>query len=180
MKGAKPSVLSSKVDYQNPRFRVLHDQLEWPNGYIGDYYIFEAKPCVIIIASRDEQILVVEQYRYTIDEVTTEFPMGGVEEGEEPEAAARRELFEETGHGAERFELVARQARAVGSTRKWCYVFVAHEPVSHSNTPARDVTEDDVKWKWIPLSEFRAKIQRGEIISQDSMAAWGVYREQES
>ena len=45
--------------------------------------------------------MLVEQYRYGIDRVTLELPAGAIDPGEAPEAAARRELREETGYEAD-------------------------------------------------------------------------------
>lgn len=177
IKKQKPEVLSTQVDYQNPRFCVRHDQLMWPNGHKGEYFVIEGSPFVIIIVERNGQIAVVEQYRYTIDQVTTELPKGGIEQGESPEDAAQRELREEVGCSAERLELLATLACSIGNSRKRCYVFLAHGAVPLSDAQPKDATEEDMRCAWFAIEDLRAKIRAKEIFDQDSLAAWAVYRE---
>ncbi len=172
----KPTVLFSQVDYENPRFRVLHDHLQWPNGHKGEYFIIEGAPFVIILAVRDSQIAVVRQYRYTVDRVTIEFPKGGIEAGESPEQAALRELREEAAYVADRLELLATLACSIGNTRKQCYVFLAQDLSPSPEAAHRDATEHDMCCTWIQIDAFRSQIRSGEIIDQDSLAAWGIYQ----
>jgi len=122
-------------------------------------------------------IALVEQYRYTVDAVTVEFPMGGIEEGESPEDAARRELLEEADCSAERFELLSVSACGLGTSRKRCYVFVAHGPTSAPVAGQKDATEADLRASWVPIGDFRSKIRTGKIIDQDTLAAWATYCE---
>ncbi len=172
----KPTVLSTRVDYENRYFRVHHDHLQWPNGHRGEYFVIEGRPFVVVIAERDGEIALVEQYRYTVDRVTTELPKGLIEPGESPEDAARRELREEVGYFAERFELLATIASSIGNSRKSCHVWLAHHPIPLLDEQGKDATEDDLRCHWIPVSEFVAKIRLGEIMEQDSLAAWAVYQ----
>ena len=68
-------------------------------------------------------LLLVRQYRPAVGAETLELPSGHVEDGELPEAAARRELAEETGYGAEKFELLGTLAPDTGrlGNKLWCF-----------------------------------------------------------
>lgn len=69
-----------------------------PDETAGDFYVLEAPEWINIIAlTTENQIILVEQYRHGIDEVTLELPGGMVDEGERPFESAQRELLEETG-----------------------------------------------------------------------------------
>lgn len=65
----------------------------------GHFYTFTKKNFVVIVARSAEcKYLCVWQYRQGIDQITCEFPAGGMEEGENPLDCAKRELMEETGY----------------------------------------------------------------------------------
>jgi 8-oxo-dGTP pyrophosphatase MutT (NUDIX family) len=75
-------------------------------GGEGDdaYYTFRSPDSVMVLPiTREGRVLVVRQWRLARDRVTTELPAGGMDDGEMPEQAARRELLEETGYGGGTF-----------------------------------------------------------------------------
>ena len=74
----------------------------FPDGSVFEpYYSYSRKDYAVIVAEDENgDLLCVRQYRQGIRKVTTEFPAGGIEKGEEDKAldAAKRELLEETGY----------------------------------------------------------------------------------
>ena len=70
------------------------------DGVEGDYIIMDAPDWVIVIAEHNDNFLMVKQWRHGEAGLSVEFPGGVIDAGEEPEAAARRELEEETGYKA--------------------------------------------------------------------------------
>ena len=67
------------------------------NGVEGDYIIFDTPDWVIVIPEKDDNFLMVKQFRHGENALSIEFPGGVIDKGEEPEVAAVRELEEETG-----------------------------------------------------------------------------------
>jgi len=62
------------------------------------YYLFQCRDWVQVIAQDEsDNYIMVEQYRHGGKKIFLEFPGGVIDEGEEPEQAARREMLEETG-----------------------------------------------------------------------------------
>lgn len=100
------------------------------DGVADAHYLINCTDFVVVIALNPQgHLLLVRQFRPAISDISLEFPSGHVEPGESPEAAARRELLEETGHVAEDIELVTTLSPAIGrfTNRMWCYfVSVAH------------------------------------------------------
>lgn len=62
------------------------------------YYTIKSKNGIIILAiTKDDKVVLTKQFRPAIRKYTLELPAGEIEEGEDSEAAAKRELYEETG-----------------------------------------------------------------------------------
>ncbi|MEI6075384.1 MAG: NUDIX hydrolase [Verrucomicrobiota bacterium] len=110
-----------KTVFSTPWFQVLESVV------MGDkipHYAIQSPDFVVVIAitERDE-LLLVRQFRHAVNDITLELPAGHVEPGETPEQAARKELFEETGHLADKFELIANLSPSPARfmNRMWCY-----------------------------------------------------------
>ncbi|MGV6945902.1 NUDIX hydrolase [Sphingobacterium kyonggiense] len=104
----KWKVLDSKYIIQRPWATLRIDRLEMPSGHIKEeYYVLEYPTWVNMIGiTEDNQILFVRQYRHGAQTIMVELPAGVVEEGEDPEVAARRELLEETGYAFDDCEYI--------------------------------------------------------------------------
>jgi ADP-ribose pyrophosphatase len=104
----KWKLLESKYIIQRPWATLSVDKLELPNGNIKDeYYVLEYPTWVNMVAiTEDGNVLFVKQYRHGADQIMVELPAGVVEDDEEPEVAARRELLEETGYAFDKIEYI--------------------------------------------------------------------------
>jgi 8-oxo-dGTP pyrophosphatase MutT (NUDIX family) len=92
------TVLDSAVLYGNPWITVLEDRVVQPDGLKGTFGIVEMKPGVSVLPIDDEgQVYLVRAYRYTLDRDCLATIAGGIDGGESPADAARRELREEGG-----------------------------------------------------------------------------------
>jgi 8-oxo-dGTP pyrophosphatase MutT (NUDIX family) len=97
--------LASREVYDNAWIRVREDTVTRPDGEQGIYGVVHFKNIAIgILAIEGDFIYLVGQYRYPLDRYSWEIPEGGCGEGEDPLAAARRELEEETGLSAAKWE----------------------------------------------------------------------------
>jgi ADP-ribose pyrophosphatase len=92
------TVLDSAVQFSNPWITVREDRVIQPDGEEGAFGVVELIPGVSVLPVDDDGIVyLVRVYRYTIDRQSLEALAGGIEEGEDPQEAARRELREEAG-----------------------------------------------------------------------------------
>jgi 8-oxo-dGTP pyrophosphatase MutT (NUDIX family) len=95
--------------YDNPWIGVREDQVIQPDGKPGIYGVVHFKNKAIgILAVEDDQLYLVGQYRYPLERYSWEIPEGGCPELEDPLATAQRELREETGLKASRWEELGR------------------------------------------------------------------------
>ena len=102
------------------------------------YYMLTLPDYVSVIAlTAERDVLLVEQFRPVVERDTVELPSGHVDPGETPEQAARRELLEETGFVAARFDLLGTLVPDVGrlANRMWCYFAADARPGEMPHTP---------------------------------------------
>jgi len=100
-------VLKSREVYSGRVIQVRVDSIIEPGGLKAVREVVRHSGSVVILAqARDGRIVLVRQYRYPARESLWELIAGGIEPGETPLAAARRELVEETGYRAGRCRLL--------------------------------------------------------------------------
>jgi ADP-ribose pyrophosphatase len=123
-----------EVVFDSDWFQVLEKTVP---GWDRPHYAIRSPDFVIVVALNERrQLLLVRQYRPAVGMTTLELPAGHVDAGESPEAAARRELREETGHEAETMELMSilSPSTARFTSRLWCYF--AHQLRPLDRVPA--------------------------------------------
>jgi 8-oxo-dGTP pyrophosphatase MutT (NUDIX family) len=92
------TVLDTTVHYRNPWITVREDRVIQPDGQEGAFGVVEMTPGVSVLpVDEDGTVYLVRVYRYTLDRHSVEALAGGIEDGEDPQEAARRELREEAG-----------------------------------------------------------------------------------
>ncbi len=96
MKDAR--ILETEVLLPKPK-RFVRELVQMPDGYQCDWYYTDTPPSVMIVPlTADGSLVFVRQYRHNLRSHQLELPAGAISDGEEPEAAAIRELEEETGY----------------------------------------------------------------------------------
>lgn len=99
MNWKKVSERIEKVGYK----RVTFKDFELPGGTISEYTTWgtATNNAAIIALTEDSKVVIAQQFRPGPERILYELPGGGVEQGEDPAEAARRELLEETGYTSE-------------------------------------------------------------------------------
>lgn len=163
--------LSSETVYENAWLELSHRDVINPSGNKGIYGLvkFKNQAIGVIPVDSDDNIYLVGQYRYAIDEYSWEIPEGGGKLGADPLDAAKRELKEETGLLANKWTKLARIHTSNSATNEEGFLFIAEELTQDLAEP--EDTEDLQVWK-LPLKEAVEMVMRSEIT--DSLSVAGI------
>lgn len=96
---------------KNSWIALRKDTCITPSGkIIPDYYVLEMQDVSCVIAlTVDHKIVFIEEYKHGVQKKILQIPCGYIENGENPDETAKRELLEETGYSAK-------------STKEWFYL----------------------------------------------------------
>ena len=163
--------LSSEILVETPYFALRADRLRLPDGAVKDpYYVIERPDAAIVFPlTREGEVVLVRQYRPAIERVELGLPAGLVEDGEEPEKAARRELSEETGYAGGEWESLGAVASSPSLKDNWAHLYLARgvEFVA----PQRPDEYERLEVVTVPIGELLPKIYADEIVSSSGVAA---------
>lgn len=165
-------VLNSKISYQDRWIKVRSDSCQTLSGkVIEPYHVLEYPDWVNVVAlTQQQEIVLVRQYRHGSQKIMTELPSGAIEKNDlSPEAAARRELLEETGFSGDRFFEIGSYSPNPANHSNTCYAFLALDVYSVQEQMP-DPTED-LEVIRLPFKEFLRGTWSGEIPVQAPHAA---------
>ena len=166
--------LSSKIVYENKWMKLREDEFERDSGSQGVYTVVDKPDFVVIIAIENDDIYLVEQYRYTVSIRALEMPQGAWE-GQydvEPEKLAAGELKEETGLIAKSMTYVGYQYLAYGFCSQGYHVFLASDFTQGEQE--LDQEEEGLLCKKVKLSQFEKMIIEGDIKDATTVNAFGL------
>ena len=111
---------------------------------------------IALLFNDDAELLVVRQFRPALDEMTMEFPAGAIDPGEDPVAAARREILEETGHQSQLFQLGDYFHLMMNRTNVRDYLFCGIAKAQEPYQP-----EDGIVHEWVSRDYLLSAALRG-------------------
>jgi 8-oxo-dGTP pyrophosphatase MutT (NUDIX family) len=163
-------VLTEKPVYDNPWISVTEYDVINPNGGKGIYGKVHYKNVAMGIVPLDEHYntWLVGQYRFTLNQYSWEIPEGGGPFGEDPVKAAQRELEEETGLHAARWEKILEMHLSNSVSDEYCIVYLARELSQHHASPEET---EQLQVKKIPFNEVYAMVEKAEITDAVTVAA---------
>lgn len=147
--------------YQFPKFRI--DSCELPSGKPYKAYVFEFDSWANVVAlTKNNEVVLVKQYRHGVQEVLLELPGGVVDNGENPLEGAKRELMEETGYSAGSIIEVGRlyPNPAIQQNTLYCYLAL---DVELTGVQHLDEAEE-IEVHLVPLDELVEMVRQGKFL----------------
>ena len=162
-------LLKSETLMKGRAFCIRRDYLKTPDGRETKFEIIEHSGSVIIIPiDENGKILLVRQYRHATGSDLLELPAGTLEDNEDPEVCAAREIREETGMAAGVLTKMGEFYLAPGYSTEFMVVYLATEL---SPKPLKADDDEFLSVESIPVAEVFEKAERGEIPDAKSLAA---------
>lgn len=163
------TVHGERAIYTSPWVSLHLADVEIPGGERFEHHVVRARgPAAGTIVHRDGAILLLYRHRFITDSWGWEIPAGGADPGEALEDAARRECIEETGWAPGRLRHLTSYYYANGLCDGQFALFLA-DSAERVGDPV-DVAEFE-RIEWVPVSEVRALIERGEMPDGLSLTA---------
>jgi len=162
--------VKSKIVYKNDWITVREDDVIRPDGKPGIYGVVETRIATGVVAiTPNNEVYLVGQYRYPIDRYSWEIIEGGTELGEDPLDCAKRELREEGGLIAAKWEELGPPVYLSNChSNELALFFLARELTEVETQP--EGTEV-LQLKLIPLAEVFSMVDSGEITDAMSVIA---------
>ena len=170
----KEEKISSNTIYDGKIIKCCLDSVKLPNDKIVNReVVLHSGGVVIIPITKDNKFIMVEQYRYPINQGLLEFPAGRLDkENEKPIDAAIRELSEETGYKALSIKELSYIFTAPGFCSEKLYIFLAQDLEKGEVHLDEDEFVDVV---YLSAEEIKEKIKNFEKFVAKSFAAWSLY-----
>lgn len=173
MKKSKPpspfSTQSSRIAWSSPWFQVRQDQIQLPDGSAAVYNIVQHDGAVWVIPVTEEgEIVLVYNYRYTVDDWCWEIPAGGIKPGQSLEQSVEAELLEEIGGMARQIEYAGCFYTSNGICNEIAHVYIASGvTLGQTNHEPAEVMEVHPK----PIEEVLAMAKANQISDGPSALA---------
>lgn len=151
--------LKNEVIFNGCMLRIERDTVRLPNGLETSREVVRHPGAVAIIALKDQQLLLVRQYRYAIAQTTLEIPAGKLDPQELPLDCAVRELREETGYRGT-MEPISTFFTTPGFSDEVIYLFLALDLVWDPLSPDDD---EFIEVERIPWDEAVQRAQQSEF-----------------
>jgi ADP-ribose pyrophosphatase len=138
--------------------RLVYEETPLPR----DIFVFACPDwCNVVAETESGELVLVWQYRFGTDEMSLEVPGGVIDPGEEPLAAAQRELKEETGYEAESFELLSVVEPNPALQGNRCFTYLARGARLAGATAFDEL--EDLETLLVPKADVEGLIDDGAI-----------------
>jgi ADP-ribose pyrophosphatase len=161
---SKLRVFSSRTVYRGPVFTVTTDEVQEPGGIRVRRDIIHHTGSVVILAVDQSRatprVLLERQYRHAANAYLWELPAGRIDPGEQPLAAAKRELHEETGYLAAHWRRILNFYASPGFVAETMTVYLA---TGLRPGPAKPEADEVIYKRLVPLPTAVRMVLKGTI-----------------
>ena len=165
-------VLGKRRIYASEWINVDFWSVRLPDGtVVEDYTVLDyPQPAVAVLPiGADGRVLMIDHYRFITDTRGWELPAGRVDPGESVDAAAGRELLEETGHSAASWTTLGQYHPSNGSSNQVFHLKIARDLTRQSDPTD---TNETMALRWFEPREIRELLRGNEI--RDGLSLTGL------
>jgi len=168
-------IIHSELLFQNRWMELHEDKVEVRPGKITHYTWYRTPDVAVIVPFIDKDTLVmIRQYRHPLRKVLLEFPAGHMENKENPEKTATRELLEETGYHATEIEEVYAYNPSVNISKQLIHIFRGRNLVKGGYEHDSDSVEDIRKVEMVSVEELKRMIMAGKVENAGTLIAYFI------
>ncbi len=160
--------LSSETIFEGRILKLRVDTIQRVDGRQSTREVIEHAPCIAVIAvDADDNVLLVKQFRKALEKELLEIPAGGIDAGEDPEAAVMREMQEETGFRPQRLERLGGLYSSPGFCNEYLYLYLATDLI-----PSQLYAEDTagIEVVRVPVAQITDLVTSGRIEDSKTIA----------
>ena len=163
--------LATDYPYNHHMFRVRRDQVRWPDGHVAPYVYVQSTGAVWVVpVTADGQIVLIRQFRYTLDDWCWEVVAGGFHDFTgSPLDLAKKELAEEIGGESDDWHYVGSFRPGVGIIDEICHIVLARG-VRLNHEPQREPSEI-IEVYLVPPERALEMARNGEMMDGHSALA---------
>jgi len=165
-------VISSKTSFRGPVFSVMTDEVEEPGNIHARRDVIRHSGSIVILplddSGRTPRVLLERQYRYAAGIRMWELPAGRVDPGENNLAAAKRELLEETGYTASKWQKALYFYVSPGFLDESMTVYLARGLKKGLAQPEED---ERIAVRFFPLHQAVRMAMTGKIVDAKTIAS---------
>jgi len=166
--------LNSRKAYNTKIFELEFRDYQHTDGSVHkDLAVLNSNDAANVIAiTPTNKVVLVNQFRFGIDDTTIEIPGGLVESGEDPKEAVKRELSEETGYTAEAYRYIGKVYANPVFQSNFIHHFIAYnalQSAEQSLDPAEDI---DIMT--MDVTEVLKRLQSGYFMHPHTVTAFNL------
>ncbi len=167
-------IISSKELLRNKLFTIVDEVAKDPSGFeIHRSIVRHPGSAVMMPIDHRGRILLVKQYRLPAERELWELPAGRLDPGETALQAAKRELREETGYSAKKWEKLATFWASPGYVDEKMTIFLATELTEGAQEPMED---ERIEIRWFSKTELQDMVRRGKIVDAKTLIGYYSWR----
>jgi ADP-ribose pyrophosphatase len=166
-----PKTIKSERLYHGRIFDLIIEDIEETPGSIRTCEIVSHPGGAVVVPLLDNgDVILVRQYRYPLKKFIVELPAGKLEPNEDPLSAAQRELQEETGYTADKYEKLTTMFSTPGFCSEVLHIYLATGLKKSEYGQNLDEGEQSLTVEYHPLSAVVEMIVHGEIGDSKTVA----------
>ncbi len=171
-----PQLLRQKLLYKGRKFNFEVNRLRLPNKAEGEWEcIRHPGGALVVPVTADGQLVLVRQYRFAVQGRVLEFPAGTLEPNEEPLETIQREIQEETGYRAHKWQKLGEFFLAPGYSDEIIYAYIAQD-LEKLEVQLQQDEDEDIEIVLFTPEQLEKAIKEGEPVDAKSISSFFLAR----